>query len=55
MQYRLTLTRTTKHTYRFDNPDEDSDLRTVYVQQTAFPAGAPPTIKVTVEDFRDVT
>ncbi|KKL20568.1 hypothetical protein LCGC14_2454110 [marine sediment metagenome] len=49
MQFILTLTRTTKHTYRFDNPDEDSDLRTVYVQQTAFPNGAPEKITVTVE------
>jgi len=49
MQYRLTLTRTTKRTYRFDNPDEDSELRTPYVQQTMFPHGAPGSITVTVE------
>ena len=55
MQYILTLTCTTKNTYRFDNPDEESDLRAVYVQQTAFPHGAPEKIKVTVEDYRDVT
>ena len=55
MQYLLNLTRTTKNTYRFDNEDEESALRIVYVQQTMFPAGPPPIIKVTIEDFRDVT
>ena len=55
MQYLLNLTRTTKNTYRFDNEDQESDVRTLYVQQTAFPHGAPDTIKVTIEDFRDVT
>ncbi len=49
MQYILNLSRTTKHTYRYDNADEDSELRTLYVQQTAFPHGAPDSITVTVE------
>ena len=49
MQYVLILTRTTKRTYRYDNTDEDSKLHTLYIQQTAFPGGAPQSITVTVE------
>ncbi len=49
MQYILTLTKATKNTYRFDNEDQESDVRTLYVQQTAFPGGAPQSITVTVE------
>ncbi len=49
MQFVLQLTRTTKNTYRYDNGDEDSDLKTVYMMQTAFPGGAPQSITVTIE------
>jgi hypothetical protein len=51
MQYILTLTRTTKRTYRYDKmvADEDSELSTLYIQQTAFPGGAPQSITVTIE------
>ena len=49
MQYILILTRTTKRTYRYDNTDGDSELSTLYIQQTAFPNGAPESITVTVE------
>ncbi len=49
MQYILILTRTTKRTYRYDDTSEDGKLRTLYIQQTAFPGGAPQSIIVTVE------
>ncbi len=49
MQYILNLTRTTKNTYRYDNGDEDSELKTLYIQQTAFPDGAPDRITVTID------
>jgi len=49
MQYILTLTRTTKNTYRYDHSDEEADLRTVYVQQVMFPRGAPDRITVTID------
>ncbi|KKN17570.1 hypothetical protein LCGC14_0964360 [marine sediment metagenome] len=49
MQYILTLTRTTKNTYRYDHPDEDSNLRIIYVQQTMFPSGPPERITVNIE------
>ncbi len=52
MQYILNLTRTTKRTYRYDNADEDCELHTLYIQQTAFPNGPPDSICVTVEASR---
>ena len=45
----LVLTRTTKRTHRFDADKEGQAVTTLYVQQTAFPAGPPDAIVVTVE------
>lgn len=51
MQFTLTFTKETKRTFRFDNEgDPDSDLRTLYIQQSAFPRGAPMTITVVIND-----
>ena len=49
MKITLQLARTTKNTYRFEDANEDSVLRVLYVQQSAFPAGAPKEITVTIE------
>lgn len=49
MTYTLNLTKTTKNTYRYDNADEDAGLRTLYVQQTSFPGGAPQSITVNIQ------
>lgn len=45
----LQLARTTKNTYRFEDADEDSPLRVLYVQQSAFP-NAPKAVTVTIEE-----
>lgn len=50
----LVLTKETAGTYRFDHPDAgDKDkkpaLGNVYMSKSAFPAGAPKKITVTVE------
>ena len=45
----LALARTTKNTYRFEDADEDSVCRVLYVQQSAFPGGAPKAVTVTIE------
>ena len=48
IEVRLTLTRATKRTYRFD-ADEGGYITSLYVQKTAFPLGPPEAITVTVE------
>ena len=52
MKVTLQLARTTKNTYRFEDAEEDSALRVLYVQQSAFPNGAPKAVTVTVEEVK---
>lgn len=44
----LNLNRETKNTYRFDDPNEDSNLPSVYVKKGVFGGSAPDSITVTV-------
>lgn len=44
----LVLNRETKNTYRFDSPDEDSVIPSLYVKKSAFGGKAPEQITVTV-------
>lgn len=45
----LTKNRETKNTYRFDDPNEDSVIPSLYVKKSAFPNGQPDSITVTVK------
>jgi hypothetical protein len=45
----LTLVKTTKNTFRYEGADEDAAIGDVYVAKTAFPEGAPQTIRLTIE------
>lgn len=38
----------TKRTYRFNAIDEDSPIKNVYIDQTAFPNGQPESITVVI-------
>ncbi|KKM89739.1 hypothetical protein LCGC14_1245710 [marine sediment metagenome] len=48
-EVRMELARTTKNTYRFEEADENGPIRVLYIQQAAFPGGAPAAIVVTFE------
>ncbi len=48
-EVRMELVRTTKNTYRFEEVDEEGPIRVLYIQQSAFPGGAPHTILITFE------
>ena len=48
-EVRMELARATKNTYRFEEVDEDGPIRVLYIQRTAFPAGAPQFLVVTFE------
>lgn len=45
----LTKNRETKNTFRFDDPNEDSLIPSLYVKKSAFPNGAPESVTVTVK------
>lgn len=45
----LALNRETKNTYRFDAPEEDAAIPSLYVRKGAFPNGAPESVTITVK------
>lgn len=49
MEVKMTHTRTTKNTYRYETDDEAAPVRTLYVQQTAFQGQPSAEITVTIE------
>ena len=44
----LNLNRETKNTFRYDDPNEDSPVPSVYVKKAALKDGAPESITVTI-------
>lgn len=44
----LNMSKETKNTFRFDDPDEDSPIPSVYIKKSALKDGPPESITVTV-------
>ena len=45
-EIRLTLSRETKNTYKYDDSSGKAGIRTLYIQKDAFPGEPPPQVIV---------